>query len=131
MHLMAQFKQPLLSSNSGKWRDWNGQVYAEFGHVDVAQLRRYARLGVDVAQGRGALRAWVDVEQGGIQAATADIALSGVNVRVDPRLDALALASVSGRLGGKVLPGGFEFSTQALQCARGVICWRFGRWRTG
>jgi len=113
--LMGDFRQPLLSAHAGQWREWVGQLYADFGHVDVSQLRRHAHLGIDVAAGQGALRAWVDVQRGQIVGATADVALSHVQATLTPRLGTLSLPALTGRLGGRLLQGGFEFSTQDLQ----------------
>jgi uncharacterized protein (TIGR02099 family) len=45
----------------------------------------------------------------------ADVALAEVNVTLGQDLQALALQSVRGRLGAKVLANGFDFSTQGLQ----------------
>ena len=109
------FRHPLLSRNVGLWREWQGQLYANFAQVDLAQLRRYADLPVDVAQGSGAMRAWVDVTRGALTGATADLALNGVNVKVDPKLEALTLQQVAGRLGVRVVEGGMEYSTLGLQ----------------
>lgn len=108
--------QPLLSRHRGRWQDWQGQLYAAFGRVDLSELRRYADVGagIDLRQGKGALRAWVDVARGQATGGTADVALSDVNVTLGTELQALELASVSGRLGGRWLANGFEFSTQAL-----------------
>jgi uncharacterized protein (TIGR02099 family) len=113
--LMAHFREPLLSTHAGQWRTWEGQVYARSDQLDLAQLRRHARLGLDVAQGSGALRAWVDISQGQVTGATADVALSHVEATLTPRLGVLSLPRLTGRLGGRLLQGGFEFSTQDLQ----------------
>jgi uncharacterized protein (TIGR02099 family) len=115
LSLSGIFKQPLLSRRASLWREWEGQLYANFAQVDLAELRRYANLGVDLAQGAGSVRAWVDVVRGSVTGATADLALDGVKVTVGPKLEALALRGITGRLGAKVLDGGGEFSTQALQ----------------
>ena len=109
------FKQRLLSRRPSDWKDWEGQLYANFAQVDLAQLRLYANLGVDLEQGVGSVRAWVDLARGTVTGATADLALDGVKVTVDRKLDALALRGITGRLGAKALEGGVEFSTQALQ----------------
>ena len=109
------FRQPLLARHSGQWRDWEGQLYAELGRVDLSELRRYADIGVDLHQGNGALTAWVDVSRGTVAGAVADVALGEVSVTLGGGLQALDLQSVRGRLAGKVLATGFEFSTQALQ----------------
>jgi uncharacterized protein (TIGR02099 family) len=113
--LRGQFRQPLLSTRNGRWQEWDGQLYADFSRVDVSQLRRYADVGVDVTEGNGAVRAWADVRQGALAGGTADVALAEVSATLDAQLQPLALQSVAGRLGGRRLAGGFEFSTEGLQ----------------
>jgi len=112
--LRGRFLQPLLSRQSGRWESWEGQLYAAFGRVDLSELRRYVDLGVDISQGRGALRAWVDVSQGRPTGAMADVVLSEVKVTLGKELQALALQHLQGRVGGRLLAGGFEVSTQNL-----------------
>ncbi len=113
--VQGAFLQPLLSGSQEPWKVWDGQLHADFKAVDLAQLRRYANLGVDLVQGSGALRAWVDVKRGSPVAATADVALREVNVRTTAVLEPLALASITGRLSARQIEGGFEYATQALQ----------------
>ena len=112
---VALFKQPLLSRGNGRWAEWEGQLYGGFSHVDVARLKAYADLGVEIGQGRGALHAWVDVSRGTVTGGVADVALSDVSTTLGKQLQPLELQSVTGRLGGRFLAGGFEFSTQDLQ----------------
>ena len=109
------FSQPLLSRSKSNWQEWTGQLYAELARVDLSELRRYADVGVDLHQGNGAVTAWVDVSQGQVVGAVADVALAELNVTLGADLQALALQSVRGRLGAKVLAAGFDFSTQGLQ----------------
>lgn len=109
------FRQPLLTVRDGQWQQWDGQVYADFARVDVSQLRRHASLGFEVSEGHGAITAWADVAKGQVTGGVADLALAGVNTRLSPELDALALPSVAGRLGGRRLATGFEFETRGLQ----------------
>lgn len=113
--LRGVFRQPLLSQRAGQWRDWDGQLHADFTRVDVAHLRGHANLGLDLQAGRGALRAWADVSKGEIIGGAADVALTGVSGTLGERLQPLSLATVSGRLAGRRLANGFEFSTQNLQ----------------
>ena len=113
--LAGVFRQPLLSTRAGRWQQWSGEMHGDFGGVDLAQLRRHADLGIAIAQGRGRLRAWADVERGVLVGGTADVVLSDVNATLGPGLEPLMLQSVSGRLGGRRLAGGFEFHTQDLQ----------------
>ncbi|MBV7430644.1 MULTISPECIES: YhdP family protein [unclassified Acidovorax] len=112
--VVGLFRAPLLSARDGNWKHWNGQVFADFARVDVSRLRHHADVGVEVAHGRGALRAWADVQRGQIVGGTADLALADVNAKLGPDLQALVLPSIQGRLGGRRLNGGFEFSTQGL-----------------
>ena len=113
--LAGIFRQPLLTTHPGRWQQWVGVVHADFGTVDLSQLRRHANLGIDIAQGRGRLRAWADVAKGQVVGGTADVVLEDVVATLGSKLEPLALQSVSGRLGGKRVAGGFEFHTQALQ----------------
>jgi uncharacterized protein (TIGR02099 family) len=109
------FRQPLLSASPGRWQQWSGELHADFAAVDLSHLRRHASLGIDIAQGRGRLRAWADVERGQVVGGTADVVLQDVNATLGANLQPLALQSVSGRLGGKRLAGGFQFRTEDLQ----------------
>jgi uncharacterized protein (TIGR02099 family) len=113
--LAGAFRQPLFSTHPGRWQQWSGELHADFQAVDLSQLRRHATLAFDIAQGQGRLRAWADVERGQVVGGTADVMLTGVTATLGPQLQPLALQSVSGRLGGKRLAGGFEFHTQDLQ----------------
>lgn len=113
--VVGLFRAPLLRAGDGNWKHWNGQLFANFARVDVSRLRHHADVGIEVAQGRGALRAWADVQRGQIVGGTADLALADVDATLGPGLQALVLPSIQGRLGGRRLNGGFEFSTQALQ----------------
>ncbi len=112
--LRARFEQPFLARGDGRWKEWTGQVYADFARIDLAQFKRYVDRGFDVDQGQGAVRAWVDIQRAQVTGATADIALADMAVRLAPDLEPLQLASVSGRLSGKFAPDAREFVTQGL-----------------
>ena len=112
--LQGQFEQPLLTRQPGRWQDWDGQVFASFERIDLAQLRRYASLGFDLQQGRGALRAWGDVSQGKLTGVTADLALAEVTVTLGQELRPLSLQQIQGRVSGRLLANGFELSTESL-----------------
>ena len=112
--LQGQFTQPLLARRNGQWQDWEGQLYALFGRVDLSHLRQYVDLGVDVRQGQGSVRAWLDVSQGQITGGMADLALNALDVTLGKDLPALNLQEVQGRVGGRLLAKGFEVSTRDL-----------------
>ena len=115
LSIIGQFRQPLLSVNTGNWRDWDGQIFANFDRVDLSRLRRHADLGLDVREGNGALRAWADLRRGELTGATADLALAEVSLSLDPQRDPLNLLAITGRLSGTRRPDGFSFATQSLQ----------------
>lgn len=111
----GSFRQPLLSSHAGRWNQWEGQLYAVFERIDVAQLHRHVSLPLVKSAGHGALRAWVDVSKGKVTGATADVALSRLSLLLGEQLPMLDVLSFSGRLDGRLLEGGFEVSTQGLK----------------
>ncbi|MBY0454299.1 MAG: TIGR02099 family protein [Burkholderiaceae bacterium] len=113
--LMGAFRQPLLSTHSGRWQRWSGQLFADFAQLDLSRLRDYADVGIDLAQGQGALRAWLDVERGQWVGAVADIFLTDVHATTEAGLQPLGLAQLQGRLSGRRLNQGFEAATQGLQ----------------
>jgi uncharacterized protein (TIGR02099 family) len=113
--LRALFRQPLLSTRSSHWQDWDGQVYADFAQVDVSHLQQYADLGVTVSQGQGALRLWGEMARGQLVAVTADAALARVGTRLGSDLVPLELEQVHGRVNWRSLSGGFELATEGLQ----------------
>ncbi len=113
--LQGQFHRPLLSRHPGRWEDWSGQIYADFPNVDISRLRQYARLAIDVREGNGGLRAWVDVAAGAPVGGVADLALEQATALLGAGLEPLDLRTVTGRVGGKRVPGGFEFFTERLQ----------------
>ncbi len=116
--LRGVFREPLWPGGAGQWRRWAGQMYAEFGRVDVSEVKRYvdlASLGINLRAGSGALRAWADVSGGQITGGTADLALLEVNAQLGKSLQPLALQAVSGRFGGRQFANGFEFATEGLQ----------------
>ncbi|MGZ5270137.1 MAG: YhdP family protein [Ramlibacter sp.] len=113
--ILGTFRQPLLSVHAGRWQDWTGQLYADFRRVDLKELRRHAQLGVDLESGHGTLRAWVDVAGGQVVGGTADVAAADVVTRLGADLAPLGLASLSGRVGGKLRPNGFDVETRDLQ----------------
>jgi uncharacterized protein (TIGR02099 family) len=112
--VVGQTRSPLISGHPGQWREWDGDLYANFSRIDASQFRRYADLGIDVTGGVGALRAWATLEQGHITAATADVLLSQVDLRLAKNLPPIALQSVSGRLSGQTLSGGLRVSAEGL-----------------
>lgn len=111
----GHFRQPLLSTHAGQWKDWQGQMYAAFERIDVAQLHRRVSLPWVKTAGHGALRAWVDVSKGKVTGITTDVALTQLGLVLGEQLPMLELVRLGGRLDARLLEGGFELSTQGLK----------------
>ena len=134
--LIGQFRQPFFSRHPGYWREWDGQAYADLGRVDVSRLRQYADLktdwGVDLQGGHGALRLWADLKKGVLTSATADVALGAVSATFDQRLQPLAFASLTGRIGWRNPGSGMEVSTRDLHFVDADgLAWPGGNVRLG
>jgi uncharacterized protein (TIGR02099 family) len=112
--LVGQTLSPLISGHPGQWHEWDGELYANFSRIDVSQLKRYANLGVDITRGSGALRAWATLVKGQVTAATADVKLNQVDVRMAKDLQPISIQAVSGRLTGQAVAGGLRISTENL-----------------
>lgn len=93
---------------------WNGRLYAELGYTDLAAWRAWVDYPWDIQRGQGALRLWLTLEQGEVKQGTADLALAQVSASLGSGLAQLQLASVEGRLKGRVLRDGYELAGRGL-----------------
>jgi uncharacterized protein (TIGR02099 family) len=120
--VLGEFRSPLLG-DAGQWKQWQGELYADFARVDVSQLKRYADLGFNVSRGYGNVRAWAQLDRGHITEATADLALADVDVQLAANVQPLVMPSLKGRLMGQAVEGGLRVSTQGLafQTQDGVV----------
>ena len=111
--LQGRFRQSLLDP-SGDWRRWSGTVHAALPQAQVAELRRHVSLPFELSQGEGAVRAWIDVREGRFQAATADLALRAVALRLDASVQPLAITRLQGRVGFEQQDGQLKLSADGL-----------------
>ena len=95
--LTGRFTQPLLA-RSGDWRRWSGSAYASLPRADVHELRQHVSLPFELSEGVGALRGWFELKNGQPHAATVDVALRSVALRLAQSVEALAFEQVEGRL---------------------------------
>lgn len=93
----GQFRQSLLK-RPGEFQHWSGQVYAELPRADLSQLRRHVDLPFQLSEGDGAVRAWADVKEGQPTAATLDLALRSVRLKLLDAAPELDLDHIEGRL---------------------------------
>jgi uncharacterized protein (TIGR02099 family) len=97
---------------------WNGEVYLDVGNTDLAGWRAWVDYPVDLRSGQGALRLWVTLAGGKPRRSTADVALTGVAVRLAADLPLLELQSVRGRLKARATGIGYEVSGEDLALTR-------------
>ncbi len=93
----ARFTQPLLARR-GDWRRWSGSAYANLPRADVHALRQHVTLPFEISEGVGALRGWFDLQRGEPVAATVDLALRAVSMRLDASVDPLVVEELEGRI---------------------------------
>jgi uncharacterized protein (TIGR02099 family) len=93
---------------------FSGRVFLDIGYTDLAAWRAWVDYPFNVRAGHGALRVWATLESGKLAAATADVALAGLRMSLADELSPLELASVQGRVQGRVLADGVELSGRGL-----------------
>ena len=96
---------------------WQGTMSARFDYADIAAWRIWLPYPIEVQNGTGALRVSLTLKDAQIQEATADVYLSKVRTRLRSHLPELNLTELRGRLGWKILNGGFEISGVKLSLA--------------
>lgn len=135
-------KQARLLARPGDWRRWRGSLHAELPAIDLAPLQSYVPLPFELRAGQGRLSATLELEQARVATISADVALRGLALGLEPQAAPLAFESVAGRLrvgleqardgaaaGGEVAGEGLGFTT------RDGLVWPAGnarlRWRAG
>ncbi len=131
--LQGRFTHSLLRQ-AGDWQRWSGTLHADLPRADVRELRRHMDLPFELSEGDGALRAWVDLRDGRPHAATVDVALREVRLRLAPKVEPLALAQIEGRLTAQHTDQGWQLgarqfgfvTTDGLRWPRGDLhlAWR-------
>ncbi|MEO8058968.1 MAG: YhdP family protein [Burkholderiales bacterium] len=129
----ARFTQPLLARR-GDWRRWSGSAYASLPRADVHELRQHLALPFELSEGVGALRGWFELKDGQPSAATVDLALRSVALRLAQNVEALAFEQVEGRLVAQRNDDGMVLEVQRFSFLTGDgVRWPQGdmklRWR--
>jgi uncharacterized protein (TIGR02099 family) len=114
--LRGRLNQPLVG-RAGDWRHWRGTVHADLPHVDVAALRGYLELPFELREGRGAVRAWIDLADAQVGAATVDLALRDVALRLSKEVQPLQFQRLSARFEGEQGPHHARVSARRLAFA--------------
>lgn len=105
-------------------REWEGELYAKAGNVDLAGWRAWVDYPVEVDQGRGSATVWLDFA--GLQptSLTADIAFDNVKTTLGTDLEALDMQRLAGRVTARKLDSaknGYEITTRQLTLsAKGI-----------
>jgi uncharacterized protein (TIGR02099 family) len=107
----GRFTQPLLA-RGGDWRRWIGSAYADLPRADVHALSQHVALPFELSEGIGALRGWFELKNGQPTAATVDVALRAVTLRLAPEVDPLVIQELEGRLIGERDVNGVTLAVQ-------------------
>ena len=107
----GRFTQPLLARSSD-WRRWSGQAHVSLPRADVRELRQHVALPFELSEGDGALRGWFELKNGKPQAATVDVALRAVSMRLATGVEPLKVEEVEGRLVALRTKDGFSVEAQ-------------------
>ena len=96
---------------------WQGTLSAQFDYADIAAWRTWLPYPIELQSGTGALHVSLTLKDANIQAANADLYLDKVKTRLRSDLPELNLTELRGKLGWKILNGGFELSATKLSLA--------------
>lgn len=109
----GRFTQPVLARR-GDWQRWSGEAYASLPRADLQLLRQHVTLPFELSQGAGALRAWVTLAAGRPEAATVDLALRAVTLRLAKNIDPVAVEQVRARVVAQRRNDGVTLAVQRL-----------------
>ncbi|MFC0251098.1 YhdP family protein [Massilia consociata] len=106
LDVRARFRHRFGSRPSDITR-WKGELYVDLRDTDLAAWKQHLDIPYQLTSGHGSLRAWLNFDQARVAGFTADVALAGVNTRLEATLAPLELALVKGRLAAseELLPG--------------------------
>ena len=123
--LRGNFKEPLLSLNSSQWRQWDGQVFAQFNRLALAALpwedwswkepTAQEPSFQPRASGDAAVRLWADIKRGRIGELTVDTLLQQAQFQSSASAEPLKVNHLSGRWGALWKADQQEWWTQDLQ----------------
>lgn len=114
----GRFTQPLLA-DGGDWRRWSGQAHVSLPRADVRELRQHVALPFELSEGDGALRGWFELKDGQPQAATVDVALRAVSMRLANAVEPLKVEEVEGRLIAQRTKDGFSVEARRFSFLTG------------
>jgi uncharacterized protein (TIGR02099 family) len=117
-HVTGRFTQPLLARH-GDWRRWSGSAYADLPRADVRELRRHVALPFELSEGAGALRGWFELKDGQPMAATVDVALRAVTLRLAANVEPLSVEEVQGRVLAQRTADGVTLAVQHVSFLTG------------
>ena len=123
--IRGNFKEPLLSLNSGQWRQWDGQVFAQFNRLALAALpwedwswqepTAQEPSFQPRASGDAAVRLWADIKRGRVSELTVDTLLQQAQFQSSASAEPLKVNHLSGRWGALWKADQQEWWTQDLQ----------------
>ena len=101
---------------------WQGASYADLAGIDLAALAPWLDLPLELNRGKGDVRLWLDFSNLTPTAATADVRLEDLHLRLQPDLAALSLRHVEGWMSGRKTSSGYvgELKRLAMETDQGL-----------
>ncbi len=94
----ADFSHRPFSDNMSNYKEWKGQLFADFSKTDLAHWKSYIDYPFEIQSGIGSVRAWYTFDEQKMVDFTADLKLSNVKTWLRKDLQTLDLLTVSGRI---------------------------------
>ncbi len=116
--VVGRFTQPLLA-RPGDLQQWSGSAYASLPRADLRELQRHLSLPFDLIEGVGAVRGWFELREGQPAAATVDLAVRAVALRLQKEADVLEIEQLHGRFIGERHGDGISLALQRFSFVTG------------
>lgn len=104
----------LTGSDLAVLDQWKGLLYTELDYVDLGGWHQWINYPVTLPQGKGAMRGWLSIAEGRLVDVTTDLAFRDVRMKLSKELPELHLASLSGRVSGRLRADGFAVAAKGL-----------------
>lgn len=93
---------------------WEGAGYADLAGIDLAALVPWLDLPLELTRGKGDVRLWLDFANLAPTAATVDVRLEDLHLRLQPELAPLSLRHIEGRVSGRKTASGYAGEVRRL-----------------
>ncbi|VCU68560.1 hypothetical protein PIGHUM_00617 [Pigmentiphaga humi] len=113
----AEFTHRWFTLDASDPASWQGSLYLDTGHAELAGWQRWVDLPGRPQAGSGAMRAWLTYDRGKLRSGTVDAALDEARLQLVDGLPVLGVAQASGRASVVAADGGYRLDVTGLQAS--------------